>query len=234
MSTNSVVVAPPAPHFRRSQLLHLLFTALTLAFLVATQIPRFAPYALALAGACGVSIVTAVGFARAFLGPRICAILDAVSPTPVPTQEDITTTAKIATKVIPLILVPLLMLQGCAACKLPANATTPKCVLEANLISCGEQDGFALLPVVIGIVGTLIAGNTLTPAALVLALEQQGARDVPCVLAAFESYLGLSSSSALLRETVHDALKLSLAKRGRHGEQVMKLPRSASITVVVP
>lgn len=128
-------------------------------------------------------------------------------------------------------LVGLSAFTGCAACKLSQNATLPKCVLENNIIACGEQDGASLLPVVLSVVESVVAGS-FNPAAVVATLEGQGVKDVPCVLAALEQYV--APTNPALSITFHAVLKEALAKRGSHGDVVVKLKSGATVHAVVP
>ena len=128
-------------------------------------------------------------------------------------------------------LVGLTAFTGCATCKLPQNAAEPKCVLEKNLIACGEQDGYSLLPVVMDVIGSVVAG-AFNPAALVTTLESQGVKDVPCVLAALEQYVAPTNQA--LGVKFHEVLKASLARRGMHGDVVVKLKTGATVHAVVP
>jgi hypothetical protein len=137
-----------------------------------------------------------------------------------------------AAALLPLILVPLLALTGCTQCKLPANANTPVCVLQSNIVSCGEQDALALLPIVMGIVGELVAGQPFDPNALVTMLESQGAKDAPCIVAAIQNYFTVKNPIAAAK--FHESLKIALAKKGKHGSVEVKLRRGSSINAVVP
>lgn len=132
--------------------------------------------------------------------------------------------ASATTKVVVLLFASSLSLTGClpslAACKIPTPVLVAKCTLENNLISCGEKSGFDMIPVVIGIVTAALAG-VFDAAVLVADLESEGFKDIPCVLAAVESYL-LPTQPAVAAK-VHQMLVFKLKKDGMHGTVDMKL-----------
>jgi hypothetical protein len=147
--------------------------------------------------------------------------------------------AKAAAILLPLAF--LSALPGCAFCKVAANAAVPRCVLEANMISCGEADGFALVPMVLGLIASAIAGSPLSAAAIEALLISQGVKDVPCVLAALEDYLSASDllragdpASGFVLAEVHIALLDALAKKGLHGSVKIKLRNGHVVSAVVP
>lgn len=129
-----------------------------------------------------------------------------------------------------------LSLSGCSKCKLPTNAALPVCMLESNLIQCGEQDGYALVPLVLEIVGGLVSGQPFDAGKLVSELESQGIKDVPCVLAALEQYVsgGKIAHKAELQAAFHKSLAQAVAKKGMRGEVSIKLKRGEAIKVLVP
>ena len=120
-----------------------------------------------------------------------------------------------------LILLPLVFLAAmpaCAFCKDATNAAAPRCVLEKNMVKCGETAGFALVPVILGLIANAIAGQPFDAAALESQLLAQGVKDVPCVLAALQDYIAGSAemqagdpASILLFQEVHAALLQSLS-----------------------
>jgi len=72
----------PQPLSHRSAVIHTVLGVLALVALYAAHLPKLAPYADLIAGLCGVLGVGSVAAARAYLPPRVRAILDEVSPTP--------------------------------------------------------------------------------------------------------------------------------------------------------
>ncbi len=143
-----------------------------------------------------------------------------------------------------LILLPiafLASLPGCAFCKDATNAAEPRCVLESNMVKCGETAGFALVPVVLALIAGAIAGQPFDAGALEAQLMSQGVKDVPCVLAALEDYLAGSAlakggdpASLMLASQMHEALLAALAKRGIHGRVSLKLRGGHSVEALVP
>ena len=137
---------------------------------------------------------------------------------------------------VALLMIGLVSLSACAPCKLAVNVAVPKCVLERNLVSCGVTDGYALIPVVVKLAGDLLAGKPFDANALALELEKQGFHDVPCLLAALETYVGSSTlpNKEELKGALHNALVASLAKSGHHGSVTVKLKSGLSVLAVVP
>ena len=72
-----------APLSRRSAALHTVLGLLALAALTVSQLPRFAPYAQLIAGACALLGLGSIATAKAYLPPRVRAIVENFSPTPV-------------------------------------------------------------------------------------------------------------------------------------------------------
>ncbi len=157
--------------------------------------------------------------------------------------------AKSASKPAPaklraLVLLPLVFLAtlpGCAFCKDAVNAAEPRCVLESNMVKCGESAGFALVPLVLSLIAGVIAGQPFDAAALESQLLANGVKDVPCVLAALEDYLAGSAlakggdpASLLLAQQIHAALIASLQKRNIHGKVSMRLRGGHTLDAVVP
>ncbi len=152
--------------------------------------------------------------------------------------------AKPPLNLVALALIPLLALSslpGCAFCKDAVNAAEPRCVLESNMVKCGESAGFALVPLVLSLIAGVIAGQPFDAAALEAQLLSQGIKDVPCVLAALEDYLAGSAlakngdpASLLLAEQIHAALIASLQKRNIHGKVSIKLRGGHTLDAVVP
>jgi hypothetical protein len=147
--------------------------------------------------------------------------------------------AKKAALLLPLAF--LATLPGCAFCKDAANAAVPRCVLEANMIKCGESSGFALMPIVLSLIANAIAGQPFDAKALEAELVSEGVKDVPCVLAALEDYLAGSAlaksgdpASMLLTQEIHAALLDSLAKKGLHGHLTLKLRAGHQVDVELP
>jgi hypothetical protein len=114
-------------------------------------------------------------------------------------------------------------------------------VLQQNMIKCGESAGFALVPLVLGLIAGAIAGVPFDAGALGQQLLQQGVKDVPCVLAALEDYLTGSQlakqgdpASLMLASQVHAALLESLAAKGLHGHLQLKLRDGHVVEAEVP
>lgn len=131
--------------------------------------------------------------------------------------------------ILALILIPLL--SACSFCKLEANEQQSRCILERNLIACGTQTGFQLLPIVLSVVGQAIAGH-FDAEKLVSNLEAAGFQNIPCILAALQDYLLPGDSQ--LATNMNDALRLSLVKKGMHGEVVVQLRTGKIVKVIVP
>lgn len=138
-----------------------------------------------------------------------------------------------ARALLPLLLVPLVAFSACAPspCLQPQNAATAKCKLESNLISCGEQDAFALLPVVVSVIGPAIDGNGFNAANVEQQLELQGIADVPCVLAALEQYI--APSNPQLAEKFHAVAAVALKKKGARGIVDVKLKSGRAVPFVI-
>lgn len=130
-----------------------------------------------------------------------------------------------------LLIVLLLSLGGCSVCRLPENVQQPRCVLERNLIACGQQAGFQLVPIVLSVVGQVIAGH-FDAGRLVEQLERAGFQNIPCVLAALQDYI--LPEAPRLAMGLHDALKLSLIKKGYHGEVDVRLRTGKVVKALVP
>lgn len=145
-------------------------------------------------------------------------------------------------KAVAAFLVPAMLFSGCAFCKAAPNSTAPRCVLEANMLSCGEADGFSLLPVVLGLIENAVAGQPFDAAALESQLEAQGVKDVPCVLAALEDFVSSEMAVAkaedaahgLVKAEAHVALVDALSKRGLHGHVTIKLAHGHRIEADLP
>lgn len=218
--TPVVVVSPPVA--RTKQWPHVLTGFFFLGLLVASGMQRFAAYSDVLRAFCGAFGFGTFALCRAYLGERIWSIVESFSPTPVPAAAKPMVNPSV-TAGVALVLVAS-MLSAClpplSACVIPAPTNVGKCTLEKNLISCGEKTGFDLIPIVLGIVVGVI-GSTFDPAVLVASLESEGFADIPCVLAAVESYL-LPSDPALAAK-IHLALVYKLKKDGMHGVVDVKI-----------
>ena len=68
---------------QRSAIVHTVLGILALLALTATRLPRFAPYADLITGACALLGLGTVAAAKAYMTPRVRAIIAAWSPTPV-------------------------------------------------------------------------------------------------------------------------------------------------------
>jgi hypothetical protein len=124
--------------------------------------------------------------------------------------------------IIALVMIPA-YLGACvplSECKTPTPSQVQKCQLEHDLISCGEQSAFNLLPVLVEIIASTIAGN-FDPNSLIGLLEAQGVKNVPCVLAALERYA--EPIAPMFASRIHVALRVALAKQGKHGKVTIKL-----------
>ena len=71
------------PLSRRSAVLHTVLGLLALVALTLSQLPRFAPYAQLIAGACALLGLGSIAAAKAYLPPRVRSIVENFSPTPV-------------------------------------------------------------------------------------------------------------------------------------------------------
>lgn len=135
----------------------------------------------------------------------------------------------------------LAALPGCTFCRDAAHASAPSCVLQANMVKCGEQAGFALIPVVLGLIAGALAQQPFDAQALEAQLISLGVKDVPCVLAALEDYIAGSAeakagdpASLMLAEELHAALVASLSKRGMRGRMRLQLRAGHAVDVDVP
>ena len=70
------------PLSKRSAVLHTMLGALALVALYASHLQKLAPYANIITGVCALLGVGSVAAARAYLPPRVLAILESFSPTP--------------------------------------------------------------------------------------------------------------------------------------------------------
>lgn len=68
---------------QRSKVVHTVLGILALAALTITRLPAFARYADLIAGACGLLGVGSIAAAKAYMTPRVRAIVENFSPTPV-------------------------------------------------------------------------------------------------------------------------------------------------------
>lgn len=132
---------------------------------------------------------------------------------------------------LPLLFIHVLLISSCGYCRLPEKVAEPRCVLERNLIACGQQTGYQLLPAVLSLVGQAIAGH-FDSDKLVADLEALGIGNAPCVLGAFEAYI--LPSDPRVAGILHDGLKLALVKKGYHGQVDIRLKSGKIIGVVVP
>lgn len=139
-------------------------------------------------------------------------------------------------KLVVAFLIPALFMTAClpkpSQCQPPVPAAlTAKCTLENNLIACGETDLTNLVPVIVSLVGSLIA-SAFDPAAFVTTLVSMGVKDAPCVVAAIEDYLDGSVAPAVI-EKLDEALKIAVAQKGLHGKVTVQLKNGHSRVVVV-
>ncbi len=152
--------------------------------------------------------------------------------------------AKAALRGVALAVLPLFFLAslpGCAFCKEAVHAEAPRCVLEGSMLKCGESAGFALVPLVLGLIAGVVSGVPFDAQALEKQLLSQGVKDVPCVLAALLDYISGSAlakagdpASFVLAGQIREGLVAALAKRGAHGVVQLKLRAGHVVEVVVP
>ena len=133
-------------------------------------------------------------------------------------------------------LLALAMFGAClpkpSQCQPPVpTALVQRCTLESNLISCGEQDAFALLPVVVGIIGNEINGAGFNAASVEAQLEAQGIHDVPCVLSALQAFI--APTNPTLAEKFHAIAAVALKKKGAHGIVDVKLRTGRTVSYVL-
>lgn len=133
-----------------------------------------------------------------------------------------------------LLLIPIFLATSCGYCMEAAHTSEPRCVLQQNMIKCGEQAGFGLLPIVSSIVIAAI-GGTFDANAVVSQLEMAGIKDIPCVLGALESFVvgNTAHFPPAMQSTVHKTLVASLAKKGVHGKVTISLKVGAPVEAVV-
>lgn len=115
-------------------------------------------------------------------------------------------------------------------CKDPLPAQVATCRFEKDMITCGERTGFNLIPIAIGIVVAVIAGN-FDADLLINQLEAEGFKDIPCVLAALQAFLMPINPQAAI--ACHKALVRKLQRMGKRGQVDVKL-LSGVVHVVIP